>query len=372
MGGRVKIIHIISDTNIGGAGVYLKTLAGHFDRDRFDIEIILPSESRLAPELAPYSVNLTEFARMADKSFDIRSVFGFRRLFKEQKPDVIHTHAAMSARIAGRFASRRTKIIYTRHTVSEPPEKMTVFPLKQLNGAVNNYFCDRIIAVSPAAKDNLVSTGVNEKKIEVIFNGTERQKQITEAEKSELRKKYGIGRDKFVAAQIGRFSPEKGHALALTAAGICKKDKDIVFVFAGTGPLEEELKKKADALKLDNIIMTGFVKNIWEIENIMDLQVNASLAEATSLSLLEGMSLKKPAAASDCGGNPFVIEHGVNGLIFPKKDANALAEAILKIKSDGELYKNLSAGAEKIYSERFTAERMVSRVCQLYEEVLRG
>lgn len=368
----MKIIQIISDTNIGGAGVYLLSFLAHYDRSKFDMEVFLPSGSKLETEIKKLGVSCTHVKHMADKSLDMQAIRELRSLFKQKKPDLIHTHASMSARVAARLASpSKIKIVYTRHSVFDPSKKMTIFPLKQINGTINNLFSDKIIAVSPAAKINLTQVGVSAKKIDVIFNGVAKRKALSDSEIAGLKKKYGISQDKFIVALIARLTEVKGHEYVIDCAeDIWQRDKEIVFIFAGTGPDEERLKAKIKALDLKNIIMTGFIKEIEEIENTMDLQINASYGtEATSLSLLEGMSLKKPAVVSDFGGNPYVIEEGVNGLVVPKKDASALADAILKIKSDKPLRDSLGEGAAEIYLERFTVKKMVSQICDLYESL---
>ncbi|MFR6187280.1 MAG: glycosyltransferase [Lawsonibacter sp.] len=62
--------------------------------------------------------------------------------------------------------------------------------------------------------------------------------------------------------------------------------------------------------------------------NILDVQLNASYGtEATSLALLEGMSLGLPTIASDYGGNPWLVTDGENGLLFPSRDSQAMAKA---------------------------------------------
>lgn len=85
----------------------------------------------------------------------------------------------------------------------------------------------------------------------------------------------------------------------------------------------------------DNLCFAGFVEDVTPLMNITDIQVNASYGtEATSLSLLEGMSLGIPAVVSDFGGNPGVITDGENGLITPQKDADALADALIRLCGD--------------------------------------
>jgi glycosyltransferase involved in cell wall biosynthesis len=147
------------------------------------------------------------------------------------------------------------------------------------------------------------------------------------------------------------------------------KDPSIKFLIAGGGSLETGLRHKGE--EFPNVVFTGFVSDIYRIENIMDLQLNASYGtEATSLSLLEGMSLGIPAVVSDFGGNPYVIEHGVNGLIVRQKDAAALADAIEGIKTDRATYEAMAAGAERIFSQKFTSRTMTCGIEQIYDSVI--
>ena len=114
-------------------------------------------------------------------------------------------------------------------------------------------------------------------------------------------------------------------------------------------------------------------KTVDKLMNITDVQANASFGtEATSLALLEGMSLGIPAVVSDFGGNPGVIKSGKNGFIVPKQNAHALAEGIEKLLTDDELYKELSDGSKKIFSETFTAKAMTRNTENLYLDTIKG
>ena len=79
----------------------------------------------------------------------------------------------------------------------------------------------------------------------------------------------------------------------------------------------------------EQIIFTGFISDVDKLMSITDVQANASFGtEATSLALLEGMSLGIPAVVSDFGGNPGVIKNGQNGYIVPKQNSKALADIL--------------------------------------------
>ena len=365
-----KVIHVITDTNIGGAGILLLNFLDHHNRAAFDILILLPTNSLLKSELAKRNVNFMEVEGIAEKSLSVQAIRTLLNIYKKEKPHIVHTHASFSARISARIYGK-CRIVSTRHSIFDVPKYKTVFPAKQMLGLLNNTFSDAIIAVSPPVKENIVLTGTNPKKITVIPNGTNQTKELSSDEKISIRKKFGIQETNFVCAIIARLEKVKGHEDILKACEMLQKyDPNIKVLIAGSGSEEGNLKNMANALNLTNCIFTGFIKEIYEIENIMDLQLNASYGtETCSLSLLEGMSLGVPAVASDFGGNPFVIENGVNGLIFPKRDPQKLYEAIVELKQNKDRYNKMSANSRQIYSKKFTAMAMADKMQKIYSEL---
>ncbi|MEE0775863.1 MAG: glycosyltransferase, partial [Bacillota bacterium] len=306
----IKCINIISDSNIGGAGKVLLSYLQNCDREDFDHAVIVPRGSLLIQEIQALGIRVIEFDGMADKSYDKKDVKGLMTLLRQEAPDVVHCHGALSGRIA---ASRcGIKTVHTRHSIFDQPTYKKRFPMKQILGAVNNRYGDVIIAVSPAAKDNIVEIGTDPNKVEVVFNGIPHPRVLTAKARKEVRAKYSIADHTFICAIIARLEEVKGHHYVLEAAKLlAEQGENVTIIIAGTGSREEALREEAKSMGLTNVIFTGFIKTIWEIENIMDLQLNASYGtEATSISLLEGMSLGIPAAVSDFGGNPYVIEDG--------------------------------------------------------------
>ena len=85
------------------------------------------------------------------------------------------------------------------------------------------------------------------------------------------------------------------------------------------------------------------------------------------MALGEGMSLSIPAVVTSFGGNPYMVEDGVNGYLVPIKDSHALAEAIEKVMSDGENRAKLGEGARRMFEERFTAEAMTRKLEAIYD-----
>ena len=196
-----------------------------------------------------------------------------------------------------------------------------------------------------------------------------------EREILEAKKKYGVLDENFVVSILARLEPYKGHIYILEAAEILKDmGIPIKVIIAGTGSFEDEIKKLITQKGLENeVLMAGFVNNVRELLSITDVQANASYGtEATSLSLLEGMSMGIPAVVSDFGGNPGVISNGENGFVFPSKDSASLAIDIKKLYDDKELYKNMSQRSKEIFSLKFTAEIYAENIEKVYTDVFEG
>ena len=108
------------------------------------------------------------------------------------------------------------------------------------------------------------------------------------------------------------------------------------------------------------------VDDVAPYMNITDINVNCSIGtETSSLALSEGMSLGIPAIVSDYGGNPYMVHNGVNGYMFPKRDARDLSEKILLFENK-ELYKRLSYGAIARFEKELNARRMTKDTEKLY------
>ncbi|MFO7611755.1 MAG: glycosyltransferase family 4 protein [Clostridia bacterium] len=366
---RIKIVHVITDTNIGGAGKVLENYLSCFDREKFDICVVLPRKSTLAGILKKTHATVVAFDGLKGKSLDIFSIFPMIRLFKKLKPDIVHTHASFTSRIAARMYGK-CRIVYTRHCVYPPSVLMKSLPGKIAGRIASAVFSDAVIAISPAAAQNLVDTGISKKRIRVMMNGAEPLKQLSPDEKEAIRGKYGIAKEDRVAGTLSRLEPDKGLQYFIEAARICIAGNNrIKFIVSGSGSMEKKLKDMGADMEGD-LIFTGFLDDVSEVVNIIDVFVNASYGtEASSISILEAMSLGKPVVATNYGGNPYQVSDGETGLIVPVKDSAAIAQAILKILSDRQEYDRLSENAAREYNMKYTAHAMCRNIEKIYIEL---
>lgn len=369
---KIKVIEVSSDTNIGGAGKCLLTLLENFDYSKFEVKALIPRRSLLKPSIEKLGIPVIEVDGIADKSLDFTAVKELKRIFKREKPDIVHTHASMSARIAAKQAG--AKVIYTRHSVFSPSKRISKGIGKIINGIVNNHYADKIIAVAEAAKDNLTDTGIKESKINVILNGVEGLLPVSSDEERIIKKRFELPDGYKAVSIVARLEDIKGHDYFIEAADkLLRKGIKARFYIAGTGSYEQHLKEKVKKLnRQEQIIFTGFISDIDKLMSITDVQANASFGtEATSLALLEGMSLGIPAVVSDFGGNPGVIKNGENGFVVPKQNSEALAEKLEMLLTDEKLYSDMSEKAKEIFERTFTASAMTQKTEALYTEMVK-
>lgn len=362
----IKVIQAMTDTNIGGAGIWLLNFLKTYDRDLIDMSVIIPRGSMLKERIEEQNVRVTETDGTADRSFSTGGVREIGRILKKEQPDIVHTHASLSARIAAK--RNGIKVVHTRHCIEE--EKRSV--KKALYGMVNNMLSDRVIGVSKAVCENLLSDGIDKKKLRMVYNGIFPLKEIPEENKRALRAKYGILEKNAVVGMVARLESVKNHPMFLEAAKVISTIcPEAVFMIVGSGSMEEELKKKAKELNIaEKVIFTGYIRDINDIMNIIDVHVLTSQKEALSISLIEAMSLAKPVVSTDSGGPAEVVSNGVSGILVPADDALGLATGIVRFIQRPDIAKKAGEAGKRIVEDKFLADKMAREIEDIYKELV--
>ncbi len=369
---KIKVVHVLTDTNVGGAGTLLYHTMSAADHDRFDYTVVLPEGSRLAARLSGLACRVVCVKGGRDRSLDVCAIPAYARLLRRERPDILHAHSALAARIAGRLA-RVPVCVQTRHCV---------FPLKawQRSGAFRCLFrhgthllSDRVVAVAEAARDQLCEMGLERERIEVIVNGVQPVRQCARDEVAALRERLGLDERDFAVGMVARLEDYKGQATLLRAVSVCgARLPRLRVLLVGDGSREAEYRALADELGIaDRVVFCGFAEDVAPYFAVMSVNVNASSGtETSSLSLSEGMSVGVPCVVSDFGGNPKMVVDGENGLVFETGNHAELAQALTRLYEDRALLARLSDGARRHFRERLTAEGMVRRLEDMYERLL--
>ncbi|MBQ7085122.1 MAG: glycosyltransferase [Anaerotignum sp.] len=365
-GDKIKVLHILTDKNIGGAGRWLLYYLKYHNRNAFQVKVVLPHDSLLADAVKALDVPVIAMEEMEDRSFDKKAMKALVKLFKEEKPDIVHTHASMTARMAAR-AAMVPSIFNTKHCMESAPG---ILPKKIVRREVNAAFSDKIIAVSRAVRRSMVHAGTSPEQIAVVYNGIEPIAIPAAEEKAALLQSYGGKAGEMVVGMVARLEEVKDHETFLLAAqNVLEHRRDVRFYIVGDGSLRDELERRAYELGISsNVTFTGFIKDVEKIEAALDIAVITSKAEALCLSIIESMIAGIPAVGTDSGGVAEVIKHGENGFLVPIGDADQLAERIEELLADDAKRKAFGEHAKKHAESMFMADKMTKRIEKLYLE----
>ena len=367
-----RILHILTDSALGGAGRYLLNYLTYADRERFELRVVLPRDSVLVPMVRDLGVPVIEADGIADRSYDRQAVRTFREIIRSEKPDVVHTHGSLSGRIAGKQCG--AKVIYTRHCAFPVPGYLRRGPGRWLYSVLDRRYADHVIAVSPAAEENLLDMGISKSRITVMMNGAAPLQRSSPERQRVLRRELGIPENVFTAGILARLEAYKGQELLLEAARALRQEgREFRFLICGEGSREALLRQRIREWELeDRVLFLGFVEKVEEILSILDLQVNCSYGtETSSLSIIEGMSIGLPAVVSDYGGNPWLIGDGVTGLLFKSRDSADLAAKLRRMMDEPVLRGTLGQNAYEAYTARFSGEIFAGNIEGVYDTVMK-
>ncbi len=363
----MKILEIISDTNIGGAGILLFNRLSCTNLKKYQTAVVLPRGSALYERFTGLGVRCIEVECKGDISFDVCSIKKYMNIIKRELPDIINTHGVLSARIAA-YCLRVPVKICTRHCV---------FPItakEKMLGKLNNMLSDWFIAVAYSAKANLMQMGIERDKISVIINGAEALKVLDSKQRACIRQSLNIDKNTIVLSFCARLEVCKGHEYFLeTLKRLCDDGVDVVALLIGDGSQRKKLRALCKKYKIESrVIFCGFVSDISPLMNIADININCSVGtETSSLALSEGMSLGLPAVVSDYGGNPYMIKHGENGFVCRQRDSLQMAEYIKILINDRKLYEKMSCRARARFDSELNAAAMTEKTNRLYDELYR-
>lgn len=369
---KLRVTHLLTDSNIGGAGRLLRYQLECANRERFEYSVILPEEAALIPELAALDIPVVTVYGIADRSNAPEMQAILTEKIKSLAPDILHTHSSRTGRFAG-VAAGVPRIILSKHCSDMPPARFMKFPYRQLLGNEWRKTLHGAIATDDSAADSIAAEALPRDKIKVIYNGAPPLRHISKEEASALRLKLGIPDNAFIVGIFARIEPVKDHAAFLSAASECieRGCDNMYFIIAGEGSGSAELEERIEDEELgDRVKYLGFESDVAPLMNICDVNVNCSVGTETSnLAIIEGMSLGVVPVVSDLPGNARLAEGC--GIICERGDEQAFADALCELYSNGDRRKLLSASARKKYLSYYTAERFAAEVEDYYIQLMK-
>ncbi len=217
---------------------------------------------------------------------------------------------------------------------------------------------------SEACKRVLISLGVSEKRLHVIYNGVPKERITPKIPAPEMRKTLKLPDQELVIGSIAGDKPVKGVEYLLRAFANLAADARLILV----GARWERWKGLHKELGLkDRVIYAGRVECVADYLQLFDVFVLPSLSESMPNALLEAVSFGLPVVAAAVGGVPELVRG--NGLLVPPRDALALEAALLQLCTHEDQRKTFARASRKL-AKRFTMENKVNQTLDLYTQLL--
>jgi glycosyltransferase involved in cell wall biosynthesis len=348
----VRVLHVCSDTNLGGAGQYLRTLlTSPVIPGRYEVAVACP-EGALAAALRQAGITVFLFSA-ADVSFSFAAVRELYQIIRRWRPRIVHTHGSLAGRVAGALGG--AKVVYTKHGLAAAEEQAV-----QLRGAgaflkrlSTRLFADRIVAVSEAVARALVAQGADPQRVRVIPGG------IDPTPYRNLPAPV-TG----VLGALGRLSYEKGFDILLRALDDLPGTP---LLLGGDGPQAERLRQLAGGRP---VTMLGRVADPAAFMGQIGIFVLPSRSEGLGLVLIEAMMAGRPVVATNVGGIPEVVVDGETGLLVPPEAPKALAAACARLLSDPAEAARMGEAGRRRAVQLYHADRMAAQTVALYDELV--
>jgi glycosyltransferase involved in cell wall biosynthesis len=296
------------------------------------------------------------------------------RYFHRERPTIVATHMAKAGTI-GRLAAALTGVPVIIHTFHGHVldgyfgrRRTSLFlMIERLLGHLTTQF----IAISPEVAADLNRLQIGRGKTTIVRLGLDLQ-YLTNPQPGRLRRDLGIPTDVPLIGIVGRLVPIKALDLFLDAASIVTKDDHAVhFAIVGDGELWDRLHLEVQARGLDHRVhFTGWRGDLAAVYSDLDVVVCCSRNEGTPVSLIEACAAGRAVVGTQVGGIPDIIAAGVNGLLVPSGDPNALAGALRELIADPARRTSMGLAGRQIVMERHSSDRMVSELKEVYGKLL--
>ncbi|MCR5865092.1 glycosyltransferase [Aquincola sp. J276] len=223
----------------------------------------------------------------------------------------------------------------------------------------------KLLAVSNAVRDHLVQHGLPAAQVSVVYSA------VPDIGMQPARLAGPTPEQPLQLLMNSRLVDVKAHDVALDALALLPATLPVHLAITGATdtPWAAQIRAQAERLGLaGRVSFLGQRQDIPELLAACDVVLAPSRHEALSLTLMETCAAGRPAIATAVGGNAEIIAEGASGLLVPSENAQALADAIVRLGSDSALRVAMGRAARDIYERRFTADIMVRNTVAAYDE----
>lgn len=360
----MKVLHIEGGRNLYGGALQVRYLLEGLQARGIENLLACRRGSDLALAAAPFAY--VRGMPMAG-DMDIRLIPRFYALIQSTRPDVVHLHSRIGADIMGGIAARLAGVPIVHSRRQDNPES-------RLAVAVKYRLFDRVVAISQGIGQVLLSEGLPSDKLRVVRSAVDAQSFQMARDEQWFWAEFGLPQGSRTLAVVAQLISRKGHRFLLQALPKLRQQfPEIQVIFFGKGSAEADLKNLIRELGLENCAhLAGFRDDLARILPCLDLLVHPALMEGLGVSLLQASSAGVPIVASRAGGIPEAVRDGLNGLLVPPGDVDALEQAIARILGDAALARRMGQAGQALIEQEFSVDGMVEGNLAVYQELLAG
>lgn len=367
----IKVLYIIGQLSPDGTEWQLVHLLRGIDKTVFQCYVCsLWPMLDLAPEVREAGAVLVPIYKRF--RFDLTVPFRLARFIRREKIDIVHCllpTANVWGRIGGILAG--AKIVISERNIETWKPWYWLCVDRMLAG-----FTGIVLTNAEAIKRFVVeSAHIDPRRVRVIYNAVNPDRFLS-PDTTPLRDALNIPSNARVLTSIGRLHEQKDMATFLRACAIVRSrvgSMPVRILIVGSGPQRGELEALVKVLGLENETnILSWRRDIETILTLTDIFVLTSIREGLPNVVLEAMAAGKPVVASDVGGTPEAVVHGVTGMIVPPGDAHRFADAICRLLDDPAEAAALGRRGRARVIETFTQARMVTETQQIYSDLQSG
>ena len=373
-------VGIVCYASIGGSGIVATELAKTLASRGHQVHVIsADTPFRLGhfyPGLTFHQVQTPSYPLFHEPQYVLSLANRVVRVGRRFSLDIIHAHYAVPHATAARLAQQ-----VLASTGENPPRVVTTLHGTDITLVGNDPSFKEIVAYSIQESDGVtavseslrtatrVELGVS-REIAVIPNFLDCSTYRRQFE-PELRRRFAPDAGTKLVVHMSNFRPVKRIDRVMEVFERIVRRMPARLLLVGDGPELATAHRLARELGVSaQVEALGAQEAIMPLLSIADVFLLPSAQESFGLAALEAMACGVPVVASDVGGLPEVIEHGVTGFLHPQDDIEAMARSAVAVLTDAELRKRIADAAVRAVRERFCADRVVPMYERYYGEVL--
>jgi glycosyltransferase involved in cell wall biosynthesis len=368
---RLNIVHICDHLGWEGSRMHgVKRLFAwmipRFDRSRYNVSLISLRRKDLSEDtLEQFGVDVTYLGR---HKFDPRTFPELLRVLQAKRADVVHMHG-YGATTFGRLCAWRLQIPSILHEHANHTDTPW---FQKLADRLLAPHTDLAIAVSEStAAFTTRARLMPAERTKVVYLGSpldEFARPRWAEEIAAARASLGLTPEAIAVGTVTRLMPSKGNEYLVAAVPeLVRRQPRARVLIIGEGELEAALRAQADALGLgDRLVFVGFKRDVAQVLSALDFVVFPSLWEGTPLTAFEALAAGKPIVATDADGLLDILTSGHDAVVVPKRDPQALADAVIALIEDPTRAAALSQAARRT-GAKYDIAMFVRKMERLYE-----